>query len=243
MGGATLSPPGTPGGRAVVLLSGGLDSTTCLAVAREQGYGLCALSFRYGQRHLRELDMARGAAERYGVERHIVVDFDMRSIGGSALTGSGEVPRDVPEDRIGSGIPPTYVPARNTIFLSFALAWTEVLDSRDIFIGVNAQDYSGYPDCRPAFIEAFERMAALGTRAGVEGRPVRIHTPLAGLTKAEILRKGVSLGVDFSLTHSCYDPPAGRAACGRCESCLLRRRGFREAGMRDPLDPPEEGAP
>jgi 7-cyano-7-deazaguanine synthase len=222
--------------RAVVLLSGGLDSTTCLAIAREEGYALCAMSFRYGQRHLRELDMARGTVSRVGVEKHIVVDFDMRSFGGSALTGSGDVPRDVPEDRIGRSIPPTYVPARNTIFLSFALAWAEVLDARDIFIGVNAQDYSGYPDCRPEYIEAFERMAELGTRTGVEGRPVRIHTPLAELTKAGIIRKGASLGVDFSMTHSCYDPPPGRAACGRCESCLLRRKGFREAGMEDPLE-------
>ncbi len=222
--------------RAVVLLSGGLDSTTCLAVARQQGYSLCALSFRYGQRHLRELDMARSSTALFGVKKHIVVDFDMRTIGGSVLTGEGEVPRDVPEEEIGRSIPPTYVPARNTIFLSFSLAWAEVLGARDIFIGINAQDYSGYPDCRPEYIRAFERMAALGTRAGVEGRPVRIHTPLAGLTKAEIVRRGASLGVDFSLTHSCYDPPPGRAACGRCESCLLRRKGFREAGMNDPLE-------
>jgi len=227
---------GDPQPKAVVLLSGGLDSTTCLAVARAEGYALYAMSFRYGQRHLRELDMARASSELFGVRKQIVVDFDMRTIGGSALTGDGEVPRDVPEDRIGRSIPPTYVPARNTIFLSFALAWAEVLGSRDLFIGINAQDYSGYPDCRPEYIRAYETMAALGTRAGVEGRPVRIHTPLAGLSKAEIVRKGAALGVDFSLTHTCYDPPAGRAACGRCESCLLRRKGFREAGMDDPLE-------
>jgi 7-cyano-7-deazaguanine synthase len=225
-----------PGKRAIVLLSGGLDSTTCLAVAREQGYSLCALSFRYGQRHLRELEMARHAWALYGAEKHIVVHFDMRALGGSALTGQGEVPRDVPEEEIGRSIPPTYVPARNTIFLSFALAWAEVLGARDIFIGVNAEDFSGYPDCRPEFIRAFERTAELGTRAGAEGRPVRIHTPLAGMTKADIVRRAASLGVDFSMTHSCYDPPPGRAACGRCESCVLRRKGFREAGVKDPLE-------
>ncbi len=222
--------------RAVVLLSGGLDSTTCLVVAREEGFALYAMSFRYGQRHLRELDMARSTCALWGVEKHIVVDFDMRTIGGSALTGQGPVPRDVPEQEIGRSIPATYVPARNTIFLSFALAWAEVLGARDIFIGVNAQDCSGYPDCRPEFIQAFERLAAVGTRAGVEGRPVRLHTPLAGLTKAGIIRKAASLGVDFSMTHSCYDPPPGALACGRCESCLLRRKGFREAGMPDPLE-------
>jgi len=225
-----------PNPKAVVLLSGGLDSTTCLAAARRQGYALYAMSFRYGQRHLRELDMARASAARFGVRKHIVVDFDLRAIGGSALTGDGEVPLDVPEGDIGRSIPPTYVPARNTIFLSFGLAWAEVLGARDLYIGINAQDCSGYPDCRPEYVRAYERMAALGTRAGVEGRPVRIRTPLAGLSKAEIVREGASLGVDFSLTHTCYDPPAGRAACGRCESCLLRRKGFREAGVRDPLE-------
>lgn len=227
---------GTSNARAVVLLSGGLDSTTCLAVARQEGFSLCVLSFRYGQRHLRELDMARRTCERWRVEKHIVVDFDMRMIGGSALTGEGAVPLDVPEEEIGRSIPATYVPARNTIFLSFALAWAEVLGAGDIFIGVNAQDFSGYPDCRPGYLQAFERLAALATRAGVEGRPVRIRAPLAGLTKAEIVRKGAALGVDFSMTHSCYDPPPGRPACGRCESCTLRRKGFREAGMRDPLE-------
>ena len=222
--------------RTIILLSGGVDSTTCLAIARAEGYSPCALSFRYGQRHLRELDMAKRVGVHFRVDRHIVVDFDMRTIGGSALTGNGEVPKDVPEHEIGRSIPPTYVPARNTIFLSFALAWAEVLDVRDIFIGVNAMDYSGYPDCRPEYIDAFQRVAALATRAGVEGKPVRIHTPLIKLTKAEIIRKGASLGVDFSMTHSCYDPPADRPACGQCESCRLRHRGFMDAGMKDPLD-------
>lgn len=222
--------------RAVVLLSGGVDSTTCLAIARAEGYSPCALSFRYGQRHLRELDMAKRVGVHFRVERHIVVDFDMRTLGGSVLTGEGEVPKDVPEHEIGMSIPPTYVPARNTIFLSFALAWAEVLHAQDIFIGVNAMDYSGYPDCRPEYINAFQRMAELGTRTGVEGKPVRIHTPLIELTKAEIIQKGASLGVDFSMTHSCYDPPADRPACGRCDSCLLRRKGFAEAGMQDPLE-------
>ncbi len=224
--------------KAVILLSGGLDSTTCLAIAQEEGYRLCAMSFRYGQRHLRELDMAKRVGVAFGVDRHIVVDFDMRTIGGSVLTGSEEVPKDVPPGEVGQGIPPTYVPARNTIFLSFALAWTEVLGAQDIFIGVNALDFSGYPDCRPAYIEAFQRMAELGTKAGEEGNPVRIHTPLIRMTKAEIIRKGVSLGVDYSMTHSCYDPPADRPACGRCESCILRRKGFEEAGIMDPLEKP-----
>lgn len=222
--------------KAVILLSGGVDSTTCLAIAREEGYGLCAISFRYGQRHLRELDMAKRVGLAFGVDRHIVVDFDMRTIGGSALTGSEEVPKDVPQEEMGQRIPPTYVPARNTIFLSFALAWADVLGARDIFIGVNALDFSGYPDCRPAYIEAFQRVAEFGTKAGVEGNPVRIHTPLIRMTKAEIIRKGVSLGVDFSMTHSCYDPPVDRPACGRCESCVLRRKGFREAGIPDPIE-------
>jgi 7-cyano-7-deazaguanine synthase len=225
--------------RAVVLLSGGLDSTTCLAVAKDQDYALYALSFRYGQRHLRELDMARRVGVYFGVERHIVVDLDMRTIGGSALTGNGEVPKGRSGEDIGGGVPVTYVPARNTIFLSFALAWAEVVGAQDIFIGVNALDFSGYPDCRPEYIQAFERMAGLGTKMGVEGRPVRIHAPLIRLTKAEIIRMGKGLGVDYAMTHSCYDPPPDRPACGRCDSCLLRRKGFSEAGIEDPIEYPE----
>jgi 7-cyano-7-deazaguanine synthase len=225
--------------RAVVLLSGGLDSTTCLAVAKDQDYALYALSFRYGQRHLRELDMARRVGVYFGVERHIVVDLDMRTIGGSALTGNGEVPKGRSGEDIGGGVPVTYVPARNTIFLSFALAWAEVVGAQDIFIGVNALDFSGYPDCRPEYIQAFERMAGLGTKMGVEGRPVRIHAPLIRLTKAEIIRMGKGLGVDYAMTHSCYDPPPDRPACGRCDSCLLRRKGFSEAGLEDPIEYPE----
>lgn len=230
---------GTEKEKAIVLLSGGVDSTTCLAIAREEGYALYALSFRYGQRHLRELDAARRIGVHFGVERHIVVDFDMRSIGGSALTGEGDVPKARSSDEIGRGIPVTYVPARNTIFLSFGLAWAERISARHIFIGVNALDFSGYPDCRPEYIQAFQRVAALGTKTGVQGHPVQIHTPLILQTKAEIIRRGCSLGVDFSMTHSCYDPPADWPACGRCDSCLLRRKGFAEAGLADPLPYPE----
>lgn len=225
--------------KAIVLLSGGVDSTTCLAVARDLGYALYALSFRYGQRHLRELDAAMRIGVCFGVERHIVVDFDMRTIGGSTLTGEGEVPKCRSGGEIGRGIPVTYVPARNTIFLSFSLAWAEVIGARDVFIGVNALDFSGYPDCRPEYIRAFQRMADQGTKMGSEGRPVHIHTPLIRLTKAEIIRKGHALGVDFSMTHSCYDPPPDRPACGRCDSCLIRRKGFAEAGLEDPLDYPD----
>ncbi len=224
---------------AIVLLSGGLDSTTCLAIAKNQGYILNAISFRYGQRHLRELDMAKRVGVHFGVKRHIVVDFDMRAIGGSALTGDGEVPKGRSAAEIGRGIPVTYVPARNTVFLSFALAWSDVIQARDLFIGVNALDFSGYPDCRPEYIQAFETMAGLATKAGVEGRPVRLHTPLIRLTKAEIIQKGHGLGVDFSMTHSCYDPPPDGPACGRCDSCILRRKGFSEAGLEDPLDYPD----
>ena len=227
------------GQKAIVLLSGGLDSATCLAVAKDQGYEAYALSFRYGQRHLRELDMARRIGVHLGVERHIVVDFDMRTIGGSCLTGDGEVPKARGDGEIGEGIPVTYVPARNTIFLSFALAWAEVLGARDIFIGVNALDYSGYPDCRPEYIQAYQAMAGLATKVGVEGSPVRIHTPLIRLSKAEIVRKGHGLGVDFSMTHSCYDPPPDGPACGQCDSCLLRRKGFSEAGIEDPVPYPD----
>jgi 7-cyano-7-deazaguanine synthase len=226
--------------KAIVLLSGGLDSTTCMAIARAEGYALYAMSFRYGQRHLRELDMARRAGDCFGVKRHIVVDFDMRSIGGSALTGDADVPKGRSDEEIRRGIPVTYVPARNTVFLSFALAWAEVMDIRDIFIGVNALDFSGYPDCRPEYIQAFQRLAELGTRMGVGGARVRIHTPLIGFTKAEIIQKGHALGVDYSMTHSCYDPPPDWPACGRCDSCLLRRKGFAEAGLQDPIAYPPD---
>jgi len=221
--------------KAVCLLSGGLDSATCLAYARRHGYESWALSFDYGQRHRVELDAAASVAEALGAAAHRVVKIDLRVFGHSALTDDIEVPKGRDEATMNAGIPVTYVPARNTIFLSFALAWAEVLESSDIFIGVNALDYSGYPDCRPEFIEAFERMANLATKSGVEGRTrVKIHTPLIQLSKAEIVRLGAELGVPFGLTHSCYDPdPAGRP-CGQCDSCLLRAKGFREAGLDDP---------
>ncbi|HWP41970.1 MAG TPA: 7-cyano-7-deazaguanine synthase QueC [Blastocatellia bacterium] len=223
--------------KAVVLLSGGLDSTTALALARSEGYAVYAISFSYGQRHSIELESAARTARALGVERHLIVEIDLRAIGGSALTSDIEVPKRRSDEEIGSGIPITYVPARNTIFLSFALAWAETLGAEDIFIGVNALDYSGYPDCRPEYIEAFERMARLGTKAGVEGRlRLRIHTPLIAMSKAEIIRTGLRLGVDYSLTHSCYDPGPGRLACGKCDSCLLRLKGFKEAGAEDPLE-------
>jgi 7-cyano-7-deazaguanine synthase len=220
--------------KAVVLLSGGMDSTTAGAVAREQGFELYALSFRYGQRHAAELDAAGRVAEWLGARRHVVLEIDLRGFGGSALTGDLEVPKDTPLEQIGTGIPATYVPARNTIFLSFALGWAEVLGAADLFIGANALDYSGYPDCRPEYIEAFERMANLATRAGVEGRRLRVHTPLIALTKAEIVKLGQRLGVDYRLTWSCYDPTPQGTPCGRCDACLLREKGFREAGMEDP---------
>jgi 7-cyano-7-deazaguanine synthase len=221
---------------AVVLLSGGLDSATALAMAASQGYETYAISFRYGQRHVHELEAAARIAQRQGARRHVVIDFDLRTFGGSALTGDLPVPKDRSADEMGQGIPVTYVPARNTIFLSFALAWAETLDSADIFIGVNALDYSGYPDCRPQYIEAFQRMANLATRAGVEGgQPLTIHAPLIRMTKAQIIREGLRLGVDYALTSSCYDPgPQGRP-CGRCDACLLRAKGFAEAGAADPL--------
>jgi 7-cyano-7-deazaguanine synthase len=222
--------------KAVVLLSGGMDSTTTVAIAQHNGYDVHALSFRYGQRHVLELEAARRVAERLAIRQHVVIDIDLRAFGGSALTGDLAVPKDTPMDSIGSGIPATYVPARNTIFLSFALGWAEVLGAWDIFLGANALDYSGYPDCRPEYIEAFERMANLATRAGVEGRRrLRIHTPLIALTKAEIVAEGLKLGVDFGLTFTCYDPAADGTACGRCDACQLRLKGFREAGVRDPL--------
>jgi 7-cyano-7-deazaguanine synthase len=224
------------GRRAVVLLSGGLDSATALAIARAEGFETYALSFDYGQRHDRELDSARRVAAALGAKEHLVLRLDLRPIGGSALTADIPVPKGRSVEAMGSGIPVTYVPARNTIFLSHALAWAEVLECEDIFIGVNALDYSGYPDCRPEFIEAFERMANLATRAGVEGSSrLRIHTPLIRLTKAEIVARGTALGVDFGLTWSCYEPRPDGLACGHCDSCLLREKGFREAGLRDPV--------
>jgi 7-cyano-7-deazaguanine synthase len=220
---------------AVVLLSGGLDSTTVLAIARSEGYVPYALSFRYGQRHSVELEAARQVAEVQGVARHVVADIDLRVFGGSALTDDIDVPHHDSADDLSAEIPVTYVPARNTVFLSFALAWAETLGANDVFIGVNALDYSGYPDCRPEYISAFEQMANLATKAGVEGRQqLRIHTPLIELTKAQIIQRGLALGVDYSLTHSCYDPDAAGHACGTCDSCLLRRRGFAELGMEDP---------
>jgi 7-cyano-7-deazaguanine synthase len=222
--------------RAVVLLSGGLDSATVLAIARSAGYELYALSFSYGQRHIFELEAARRVAASIGVASHRIVEIDLRVFGGSALTGDIDVPKGRTVDEMAHGIPITYVPARNTIFLSFALAWAEVLGSSDIFIGVNALDYSGYPDCRPEFIEAFEKMANLATKAGVEDRQsLKIHTPLIALTKAQIVHKGIELGVDYSLTSSCYDPSPMGAPCGQCDSCLLRQKGFRENGLDDPL--------
>lgn len=222
--------------KAVVLLSGGLDSATTLAIARSSHFACHAISFRYGQRHSYELTCASRVAKALGADRHIVIDVDLRAIGGSALTSEVPVPKGRTADEISSGIPITYVPARNTVFLSFALAFAEVTGACDIFIGVNALDYSGYPDCRTEFIAAFETMANLATKAAVEGRQrIHIHTPLIAMSKAEIVRTGRDLGVDFALTSSCYDPgPAGRP-CGACDSCLLRAKGFAEAGVRDPL--------
>ena len=222
--------------RAVVLLSGGLDSATVLAIARSQGYELYALSFSYGQRHVVELEAASRVASVIGVAAHRIAAIDLRIFGGSALTGDIDVPKGRTADDMSHGIPITYVPARNTNFLSFALAWAEVLGSSDIFIGVNALDYSGYPDCRPEFIQAFEKMANLATKAGVEGRQaLKIHTPLIALSKAQIIQKGRELGVDYGLTSSCYDPSPAGEPCGQCDSCLLRRKGFRENGIDDPL--------
>jgi len=221
---------------AVVLVSGGLDSTTVLAVARAEGYECHALSFDYGQRHARELDSARRVAAALGARQHLVLRLDLRAIGGSALTADIDVPLDRSAADMTHGIPPTYVPARNTIFLSHALAWAEVLGAADVFIGVNVLDSSGYPDCRPEYIAAFERLANLATRAGVEGeRAFRIRAPLIDLDKAGIVRRAAELGVDFGLTWSCYAPTAAGRACGRCDACLLRRKGFAEAGLRDPI--------
>jgi len=222
--------------KAVVLLSGGLDSATVLAIAQAEGFDVYALSFAYGQRHAWELECARAVASSMGAKEHRTATIDLRAFGGSALTAEIAVPKGRTPEEMSGEIPITYVPARNTIFLSFALAWAEVLGSSDIFIGVNALDYSGYPDCRPEFIAAFERLANLATRAGVEGRQrLKIHTPLISLTKAEIIRKGLELGVDYSLTSSCYDPSPSGAPCGRCDSCVLRQKGFRENGLTDPL--------
>ena len=217
---------------AVVLLSGGLDSTTTLAIARRDGFAPHAMTFRYGQRHQQEVDAARRVSAAAGIVRHIIVDIDLRIFGGSALTSDIGVPKDRESTE---GIPVTYVPARNTIFLSYALAWAEVLDARDIFLGVNAVDYSGYPDCRPEYIAAFERMANLATRAGIEGRGISVRAPLIHLSKAQIITLGAGLGVDYSLTTSCYDPDDDGTACGHCDACLLRLKGFAEAGLQDPI--------
>jgi len=221
--------------RAVVLVSGGIDSTTTLAIAIAEGYEAHALSFDYDQRHQIEIEAARRVAKSLGAKEHRIAKIDLRVFGGSALTDDVGVPKQRSEKEIAHGIPVTYVPARNTIFLAYALAWAEVIPADDIFIGVNAIDYSGYPDCRPEFIEAFEHLANLGTKASVEGRRFQIHTPLINLSKADIIRKGVELGLDLSLTHSCYDPTSEGLACGECDSCLLRLKGFREAGISDPI--------
>jgi len=221
--------------RAVVLLSGGIDSTTTLAIAIAEGCEAYALSFDYGQRHQIEMEAARRVADSLGARQHRVAKIDLCVFGGSALTDDIDVPKQRSETEIAHGIPITYVPARNTIFLAYALAWAEVIQASDIFLGVNAIDYSGYPDCRPEFIEAFENLANLGTKASVEGRRFQIHTPLIKFSKAEIICKAVELGIDLSLTHSCYDPSSEGLACGECDSCLLRLKGFREAGITDPI--------
>lgn len=221
---------------AVVLLSGGLDSSTVLAIARERGYTPHALSFRYGQRHVHELRAAEAVASALGVAKHVIAQIDLREFGGSALTADIAVPKGRSVADMGHGIPVTYVPARNTVFLSFALAWAETLDASDIFIGVNALDYSGYPDCRPDYIAAYEAMANLATKSGVEGtQRLKIHSPLMHMSKAQIVREGLRLGIDYSLTSSCYDPGPDGRPCGACDSCLLRAKGFEEAGVKDPL--------
>ncbi len=230
----TNAPSSRP--RAVVLLSGGLDSTTVLAIAREQGFEPYALSFHYGQRHIQELAAAESVARSQGVVKHVVAQIDLREFGGSALTADIAVPKGRTAVDMSGGIPITYVPARNTVFLSFALAWAETLGASDIFIGVNALDYSGYPDCRPEYIAAYETMANLATKAGVEGiQKLKIHTPLISLTKAQIVQEGMRLGVDYSETSSCYDPGEDGKPCGACDSCVLRAKGFAEAGLKDPL--------
>jgi 7-cyano-7-deazaguanine synthase len=222
--------------KAIVLLSGGLDSTTTLAIAKEQGFEPYALTFRYGQRHEIEVRAAHQISKRLGAAQHVVVDIDLRLFGGSALTGDSPVPKNRTADQMNHGIPITYVPARNTIFLSFALAWAEVLQSWDVFIGVNALDYSGYPDCRPEYVQAYERMANLATKAAVEERGhLQIHAPLIALSKSQIVQRGLALGIDYSLTTSCYDPSTEGEACGECDSCTLRLKGFREAGAEDPI--------
>jgi 7-cyano-7-deazaguanine synthase len=234
---------------AVVLLSGGLDSTTTLAIAKHEGFRLHALTFQYGQRHAIEVEAARRVAQTFDVERHVIVDIDLRVFGGSALTDALVVPKNRTPEEISDGIPITYVPARNTVFLAYALAFAEVTQSEDIFLGVNALDYSGYPDCRPEYIQAFEAMANLATKAAVEGRQrMRIHTPLVHLSKAQIIRRGLELGVDYGLTHSCYDPSADGSPCGQCDACLLRLKGFKEVGVADPVayrlivsTPPRQG--
>ena len=232
----------TPAPRAVVLVSGGLDSATALAIAQRDGFECHALSFRYGQRHAVELAAAAAVCRQARVADHKVIDLDLRAFGGSALTADIPVPKGRTEEAMAAEIPVTYVPARNTIFLSFALAWAEVLGARDIVIGVNALDYSGYPDCRPEFIAQFERLANVATRAGVEGTtPFRLHAPLIAMTKARIIATGMALGVDYGLTRSCYDPAPGGAACGACDSCLLRLRGFRESGISDPAPYAQRG--
>jgi 7-cyano-7-deazaguanine synthase len=220
---------------AVVLLSGGMDSTTTAAIAQRRGFDVHALTVRYGQRHAIELEAARRVAARLGISDHVVVDVDLRAFGGSSLTADIAVPKDTPLAEIGTGIPATYVPARNTVFLSLALAWAETLDARDLFIGANALDYSGYPDCRPEYFEAFQRMADLATKAGVEGGGrITIHAPLLRLSKRDIVAEGLALGIDYGITSTCYDPDAEGAACGVCEACLLRLEGFRQAGVKDP---------
>ncbi|WP_187323659.1 7-cyano-7-deazaguanine synthase QueC [Stigmatella aurantiaca] len=227
--------------KAVVLLSGGLDSTTCLAMAKADGFEPVCLAIHYGQRHAVELERARQVAETMGARDFRIVPLDLRGIGGSALTADIEVPKDRPETEMSHGIPVTYVPARNLLFLSLALGLAEVVGAHDIYIGVNAVDYSGYPDCRPQFIEAFASVATLATKAGVEGQRFQVHAPLSGMTKAQIIREGTRLGVDYGLTHSCYDPDAKGRACGHCDSCVLRKKGFQEAGVPDPT-PYTEGA-
>jgi 7-cyano-7-deazaguanine synthase len=222
--------------KAVILLSGGVDSATTLAIAQNMGFDIHALSFRYGQRHVVELEAAMRIARSSSVAEHLMIDIDLRKIGGSALTADIAVPKNRAVKQMGKEIPVTYVPARNTIFLSYALAWAEVIDACDIFIGVNALDYSGYPDCRPEYIVAYEKMANLATKAGVEGgQKLKIHTPLIQMSKSQIIQKGIELGVNYSLTHSCYDPSASGEACGECDSCILRLKGFKEAGVKDPV--------
>ena len=224
--------------KAVILLSGGLDSTTCLAIVKNQGFNIFALTVDYGQRHVFELESAKKVAQIFDVNKHSVVDIDLAQFGGSALTDDVKVPKDRDESDM-TDIPVTYVPARNTVLLSMALAWAETLDTTDIFIGVNALDYSGYPDCRPEFIESFERMANLATKMGVLGEKFKIHTPLINLTKAEIVKKGIELNVDYGMTSSCYDPNENGNPCGRCDACILRLKGFKEAGISDPLIYPD----